>query len=123
MTQREARETGGLSQDQAIEVEVTCPDVAIARHLARAVLEAGLVACANILPGVESFYHWQGRIESDGEVLLRLKARLGAFDALAALITRLHPYDLPAIVALPVIASGPGYETWLRDSTTGGRGV
>ena len=82
-----------------------------------------MVACANILPEVESLYHWQERIESDGEVLLRLKARLGTFDALAALITRLHPYDLPAIVALPVIASGPGADAWLRDSSTCGRGA
>ena len=118
MTQRETvpGTGGGPSADQAIEVEVTCPDAASARRIARAALDKGLVACANIVPAVESLYRWQGRIESEGEVLLRLKTRLGGFDTLAALIARLHPYDLPAIVALPVIASGSGYDAWLRES-------
>lgn len=119
MTQREAQQ-GGQAREQAgsqpIEVEVTCPDAASARRIARAALQGGLVACANILPGVESLFRWQGQVESEGEVLVRLKARFDGFEALSALILRLHPYDLPAIVALPVLASGPGHEDWLSET-------
>ena len=117
MTQRDAPDGAGRPpKDHPVDVEVTCPDAASARRIARAALQGGLVACANILPGVESLFRWQGRIESEAEVLLRLKTRLGAFDALAELIMRLHPYDQPAIVALPLRALGPGVEDWLRDS-------
>lgn len=112
-------ETGG--EPMMIEVEVNCPDAETARHIARAAVEAALAACANILPGVESIYLWQGRIETEPEVALRLKSRAERFDALCTLITRLHPYDLPAIVALPVLAANPGYGEWLREGT-GGQG-
>jgi periplasmic divalent cation tolerance protein len=98
---------------ELIEVEVTCPDEDSARHVARAALDARLVACANILPGVESLFHWQGQIDSETEVLLRMKAAGAHFDALCAIITGHHPYDLPAITALPVAAIGPGVADWV----------
>jgi periplasmic divalent cation tolerance protein len=104
---------------QMIEVEVNCPDVDTARAIGRAAVEAGLAACANLVAGVESVYLWEGRVESDPEVALRLKTRLAVFDRLCALIGRMHPYDLPAIVALPVLASGPGYAAWLEEGTQG----
>jgi len=102
-----------------IEVEVNCPDVDTARAIGRATVEAGLAACANVIAGVESVYLWQGKVESDPEVALRLKTRLAVFDRLCDLITRLHPYELPAIVALPVLVAGPGYAEWLEEGTLG----
>ena len=111
------REDGG--EAMMIEVEVSCPDAETARRIARAAVEAGLAACANILPGVESIYLWQGRIEAEPEVALRLKSRGACFEALCALITRLHPYDLPAIIALPLVAANPGYGEWLREGMSG----
>ncbi len=104
---------------QMIEVEVNCPDVETARVIARATVEAGLAACANVVAGVESVYLWQGRVESDPEVTLRMKSRMAVFDRLCALIARHHPYDLPAIVALPVLAANPGYADWLDEGTRG----
>lgn len=104
---------------QMIEVEVNCPDIDTARAIGRAAVESGLAACANVVAGVESVYLWQGRVESDPEVALRLKSRLPVFGRLCALVTRMHPYDLPAIVALPVLAANPGYAEWLVQGTQG----
>lgn len=104
---------------QMIEVEVNCPDVETARAIGRAAVEEGLAACANVVAGVESVYLWQGRVESDPEVALRLKSRMAVFDRLCTLIGRLHPYDLPAIVALPVLAANAGYADWLEEGTQG----
>jgi periplasmic divalent cation tolerance protein len=104
---------------QMVEVEVNCPDVETARAIGRAAVEAGLAACANLVAGVESVYLWEGRIESDPEVALRLKSRMVVFDRLCALIVRMHPYDLPAIVALPVLAASSGYAEWLEEGTQG----
>lgn len=98
-----------------IEVEVTCPDDDSARQIARAALGARLVACANMLPGLESLFHWQGQIDSETEVLLRMKAPAAAFDALCKLIAAHHPYELPAITALPVTAIGPGVAEWVAE--------
>lgn len=96
-----------------IEVEVTCPDEDSARQIARAALGARVVACANILAGVESLFHWQGQIDSESEVLLRMKAPDARFDAICAVITDHHPYELPAITALPLAAIGPGVADWV----------
>ncbi|MCC6007601.1 MAG: divalent-cation tolerance protein CutA [Rhodobacteraceae bacterium] len=103
-----------------LEVEVTCPDADVARDIARACLSARLAACANILPGVESLFHWQGDIAAEGEALLRLKSQEAHFDALAAMIARHHPYDLPAITALSVRRAGPRVQGWV-EAETGGR--
>lgn len=96
-----------------IEVEVTCPDEDSARKIAKAALQARLVACANILPGLESLFHWQGQIDSESEVLVRMKAPARQFDALCHIISAHHPYELPAITALPLAAIGPGVADWV----------
>lgn len=96
-----------------IEVEVTCPDEDSARQIARAALGARLVACANIVPGVESLFHWQGQIDSESEVLLRMKAPAARFDVICTIIAQHHPYELPAITALPLAAIGPGVADWV----------
>lgn len=114
MTLREVNESEAM-----IEVEVNCPDTEAARRIACSAVAGGLAACANILPGVESVYLWQGAMETGPEVALRLKSHRGCFDELCSLIIRLHPYDLPAIVALPVLVAGPGYRDWLIESTGG----
>ena len=98
-----------------IEVEVTCPDKDSAQDIARAALQARLVACANILPGLESLFHWQGQIDSETEVLLRMKAPDTRFGALCDVIAAHHPYALPAITAVPVAAAGPGVAEWVAN--------
>ncbi len=102
---------------QLYEVEVTCPDKDSAREIAHACLRARLIACANLLPKVESFFCWQGQIDSESEVLLRMKTPAEHFDAVCKKIRASHPFQLPAIIALPVQAMGPGVEDWVLSET------
>lgn len=106
---------------ECFEVEVTCPDKASARAIATACLKARLVACANLLPKVESLFCWQGQIDSESETLLRMKTPVRNFDAACAVIRAHHPYTLPAIVALPVQAMGPGVAGWIAEETQGAK--
>jgi len=99
------------------EVEVTCPDKDSAREIASACLRKKLVACANLLPKIESLFIWQGQIDSESEVLLRLKTPAHNFDAVCAQIRAHHPFELPAIIALPVQAMGPGVADWVAQET------
>lgn len=92
---------------------VTAPDLKTARQLARAALEARLIACANLLPEIESHYWWQGKIERSSEVLLVLKTTRARLGALKAQVLKLHPYETPEFVVLPIADGSKGYLDWL----------
>jgi len=93
-------------------VLVTAPDLKTARRLARAALAARLVACANLLPNLESHYWWQGKIEKNTEVLLLLKTTQPRLAALEQLILAAHPYDTAEFVVLPVDHVTARYRAW-----------
>jgi periplasmic divalent cation tolerance protein len=97
-------------------VLVTAPDVKTARRLARAALEARLVACANLIPRIESHYWWQGKIESGAEVLLLLKTTTARLAALERLMVARHPYDTPEFLVLPVTRGHRRYLAWVEES-------
>lgn len=97
-------------------VWVTVPSRAVARRLARAALEARLVACANLVPGLESHYWWRGRLERAGEVLVIFKTRRRMLAQLARCILPVHPYDTAEFLALPLVAGSGRYLTWLADA-------
>lgn len=97
-------------------VLVTAPDLKTARALARAALEARLIACANLVPRVESHYWWQGRIERGAEVLLVLKTTRARLAALEELVLARHPYDTPEFLVLPLQAGSARYLAWLGAS-------
>lgn len=80
-----------------IHVTTTCPDAESAERLARAALIERVTACANIVPGVRSLYHWAGEIEEDAEVLVIFKTSDAARAALVAFLEAEHPYDVPVI--------------------------
>jgi periplasmic divalent cation tolerance protein len=102
-------------------VLVTAPTAAVARKLARAALEQRLIACANILPRIQSWYWWQGRIESASEHLLILKTRRTHLSRLEATLRQLHPYDTPEIIALPLQAGSRRYLDWMATETRAGK--
>jgi periplasmic divalent cation tolerance protein len=102
-------------------VLVTAPDLKTARRLARAALEARLIACANILPKIESHYWWQGKIERGAEVLLLLKTTAGRIAKLEKLILSKHPYDTPEFIVLSLQSGNRRYLDWLRLSCNPGR--
>ncbi|MDZ4263591.1 MAG: divalent-cation tolerance protein CutA [Pseudomonadota bacterium] len=91
----------------------TCPDIASARTIATAVVEQGLAACVNIVPGVESIYQWQGAIEQSNELLLIIKTQTECYAALEQMILTLHPYELPEIIAVPLTTGLPAYLSWI----------
>jgi periplasmic divalent cation tolerance protein len=101
----------------ALVVLCTCPDEATARGIATALLAAELAACVNCLPGIRSWYRWEGQFRDDAEVLLVIKTRRARFEALAAAIRTQHPYDVPEIIALPVVAGARNYLDWITQAT------
>ena len=97
-------------------VLVTAPDLKTARKLARAALTARLIACANLIPRIESHYRWQGKIETGSEVLLLLKTTRVRLARLEKLILAGHPYDTPEFVVLRLDQGAARYLDWLADS-------
>ncbi len=97
-------------------VLVTAPDLKTARALARAALTAKLVACANLVPKVESHYWWQGKLEASAEVLIVFKTTRARLAALEQLVVAQHPYDTPEFIALPLAEGNAKYLAWLAGS-------
>ena len=97
-------------------VLVTCPSRAVGRRIARAVVTQRLAACVNLLPGVESTFRWEGKIDRSREALLLIKTTSRRFAQLTRALTRLHPYAVPEIIALPVTAGAAPYLRWLSQS-------
>ena len=98
---------------------VTAPDLKTARMLARAALAARLIACANLVPRVESHYRWRGKIEWSNEVLLVMKTTAARLPKLEKLIVAEHPYDTPEFIVLSLSAGNQRYLDWLARSCGG----
>jgi periplasmic divalent cation tolerance protein len=97
-------------------VLVTAPDLKVARKLAQAALRARLIACANLIPKIESHYWWQGKIEKGAEVFLVMKTTPARLAALEKLIVAKHSYDTPEFLVLPLVAGNGRYLKWIADS-------
>jgi periplasmic divalent cation tolerance protein len=98
-------------------VLVTCGSMPEARRIARAVVGARLAACVNILPrAVTSIYRWKGKVESARESLLLIKTSKKRLAKLQASVQRLHSYEVPEFIALPLLAGSRAYLTWLEES-------
>jgi periplasmic divalent cation tolerance protein len=97
-------------------VLVTAPDAEVAARIGRALVEEGLAACANLVPGVRSIYRWEGAVHDDAEVLLILKTRAALSAALATRVRALHPYQLPEVLALAVAGGSEPYLDWVRSA-------
>ena len=98
-------------------VMITVPSLEVGKQIARELVESRLAACVNILPGITSLYHWQGEVTEDEEFLLLVKSKQALFDPLVELVNRQHPYDLPEVIALPIIAGLESYLTWIDEET------
>jgi periplasmic divalent cation tolerance protein len=94
----------------------TCSSAEEAERLARLLVEQRLAACVSVVPGVRSFYRWQGAVDSATEWLLLAKSSRGLFPALAAALDQAHSYDVPEVLALPVVAGAANYLNWLTGS-------
>jgi periplasmic divalent cation tolerance protein len=96
-----------------------CPDAAVAARIARALVEERLSACVNVLPGIRSFYRWQGAMEEAGEALLLIKTTRAALPALQARLVALHPYELPELLVVEAAGGLPAYLAWIADNVAG----
>ncbi len=97
-------------------VLVTAPDVKTARKLAKVALARKLIACANLVPRIESHYVWQRKVESGTEVLMILKTSRSRVEELKRVVLAGHPYDTPEFVVLPVTRVANKYAAWWRQA-------
>ena len=104
---------------EAILVMVMAPDKGTGRKIARSLLESGLAACVNISPDFLSVYRWEEEIREENEVLLLIKTRSDLLEKqLIPRIQELHPYQLPEIIALPILAGEKGYLEWVINESS-----
>lgn len=96
----------------------TCPDTDVAGRIARALVGEGLAACVSAVSGVTSVYLWEGAVQTDAEVQLLIKTTAARLPELIDRVRELHPYELPEVIALPVIGGLPDYLQWVQTCTT-----
>lgn len=94
----------------------TCPSHEVAEQLATSLVEQRLAACINIVPGLTSIYHWEGKLEKGTEELLLIKTTQDRYLALQNAIQQQHPYELPEIIAVTLEDGSPDYLRWLTTS-------
>jgi periplasmic divalent cation tolerance protein len=99
------------------EITITAATLDEARRIAEALVGERLAACANILPGAQSIYRWQGAVVRDDEVVILAKTRATLVDAVVARVKALHSYQVPCVVALPIVGANPDYLRWLEEET------
>ncbi len=97
----------------------TCGSAEEAEKIAQALVEARVAACVTIVPGARSVYRWQGAVESSDEFLLMIKSSRGLFDALRLALEAAHSYEVPEMLALPVVEGAPNYMNWLEGQLGG----
>ena len=95
---------------------ITCPSQKEAVRVKGLLLGNRLVACVNIIKGVDSFFRWQGKTEAASEVMLLAKTTRAKFKKIIACVTEVHPYDTPEIIAVPIIDGNKPYLDWIDDS-------
>ncbi|MEB3294187.1 MAG: divalent-cation tolerance protein CutA [Synechococcales bacterium] len=93
---------------------ITVPTIEVGQTLARALIEARLAACVTIFP-VQSIYTWQGEVSQDAEFQLLIKSDLRLFDPLEEMVRSLHPYEVPEVIALPIVAGSQPYFNWMGE--------
>ena len=99
-------------------VMTTCASEEEAGKIVKKVLDAHLIACANIVPGVNSFFRWKGKVTNEKEVMVLMKTRKKLFSELTEWIQTHHSYQVPEIIALPIIDGSTEYLDWIKEETS-----
>ena len=100
--------------DSCIVVLVTFKNIAEARAITKQLLKKHLVACCNLVSGVESSFWWEGKIQREREALAILKTKKSKFDSVMREVKARHSYQVPEILALPVLKGNHSYLRWIR---------
>jgi periplasmic divalent cation tolerance protein len=108
-----------MKMERAVFVYTTYPSIVEAEQTGRALVERRLCACVNILPGMVSYYWWQGAIERGDEVVMIIKTRAGLAEAVRAAVRQMHSYTTPAILVIPIESVDPDYHAWIVGETQG----
>jgi len=100
-----------------IVVFITASNEDEAARIAKALVEAKLAGCVNIIKNIRSIYSWQGKVKDETEVLMIVKTQKSIFDSLMKKVKELHSYTVPEIIAMPIVKGSEDYLKWLREVT------
>jgi periplasmic divalent cation tolerance protein len=103
--------------DKYIMIMVMCASGREAVKIADRLLAKRIIACANMIDGAVSKFRWKGRIDKANETLLMMKTRMSNFKKAASEVKRLHSYEVPEIIAIPIVALSKDYLEWIKEST------
>ena len=103
--------------ERAVFVYTTYPSLVEAERAGRSLVERRLCACVNILPGMVSYYWWQGAIERGDEVVMIIKTRATLADAVRVAVKEMHSYATPAVLVIPIESVDPDYQAWIMGET------
>ncbi len=103
--------------DQAVMVYMTASDLDEAGRIGKALVDKGLAACVNVLGPIRSLYRWDGEVQDDAEVAFIAKTTAERLEELTAEVNRLHSYDLPCVVALPLVGGSAAFLAWIAAQT------
>jgi periplasmic divalent cation tolerance protein len=104
--------------EECCEVVVTAPDADWLAGFTRTLVEERLAACGQTGTAVRSIYRWQGEVHDDSEARVALHTRRSLVPAIVARAEQLHPYDVPCVIALPLVGGNPAYLRWIAEQTT-----
>jgi periplasmic divalent cation tolerance protein len=99
----------------------TCGSIMEAETIARRLVEKKLAACVNVLPGVRSIYHWKGAVEDSAEFMLVIKSSRALFNELRAELEKAHSYEVPELIAMPIVDGSEQYLAWMERELTAGK--
>ena len=105
-----------MEEARYIVILITSDSIEEADHIAKTLLEKKKVACVNIVRGIDSYFRWEGKPDSARENLLIAKTRSALLPEIIALVSKLHSYDVPEVIALPIIGSNQDYLNWIEQS-------
>jgi periplasmic divalent cation tolerance protein len=105
---------------ETVSLYSTWPNAESAAAAARSLIEDGLIACANILPGAQSVFRWEGAVQAESEAVMFAKTTTASAAGARDALLRLHPYTCPCVIALPALAEGsnPAFLDWVAAETT-----
>ena len=98
-----------------IVILITASDSEEAHKIAKALLNQRKAACVNIVPKISSFFWWQGKLDSAQETLLIIKTKVSQLDEAVSLVKEIHSYDVPEIIALPIVGGNQDYLEWISN--------
>lgn len=119
MPEKHKQFDGGAGGDAPVLVYATFPSPEEAERVGGALVDGGLAACVNIIPGMISIYVWQGQRHRDAEAVMIAKTRAALADRLVAEARRLHPYTNPALLVIPVTGGSVDFCRWIGEQTAG----